>query len=244
MFFRNLPLSSVQNIAEFSIKVTRKDIKSVRLSARKWTGEIRLSVPKSFSDESIRKFLEERLGWLRENVPATLAIPKLTYQDGDKIYFLGNPYTLRVSRSDVLRPEVLLDRDTCLVNIPYKSFSWLSGEGIKKILDTWFRDQFLQVLGEIVSECEKIVGTKCIQWKVRSMRSRWGTCNIRTKHICLSLELIHFSRPHIAYVVIHELVHLYEASHNTRFHAFMDRFCPNWKVLRAELNGGQRKDVD
>jgi predicted metal-dependent hydrolase len=35
-------------------------------------------------------------------------------------------------------------------------------------------------------------------------------------------------------VVVHELCHLLEASHNARFHALMDKFFPRWKDARRE----------
>jgi predicted metal-dependent hydrolase len=40
----------------------------------------------------------------------------------------------------------------------------------------------------------------------------------------------------LEYIVVHELAHLLEPSHNARFHSLMDQFLPNWKLIKAELN--------
>jgi hypothetical protein len=38
------------------------------------------------------------------------------------------------------------------------------------------------------------------------------------------------------YILVHEMAHLLEPSHNARFVALLDRYLPNWKLLRDELN--------
>ena len=52
-----------------------------------------------------------------------------------------------------------------------------------------------------------------------------------------SSQLVHYDQRCLAYVLTHELCHLHEPSHNARFHALMDRFYPDWRTVRALLNG-------
>lgn len=72
---------------------------------------------------------------------------------------------------------------------------------------------------------------------VRRMTSRWGSCNPQRVHINLNLELARRDPELLEYVIVHELAHLIEASHNARFYAVMDRHLPGWKALRRQLNG-------
>jgi predicted metal-dependent hydrolase len=72
--------------------------------------------------------------------------------------------------------------------------------------------------------------------RFRKMKTKWGTCNPRLKRILLNTELAKKSIKSIEYVLIHEMVHLLERGHNARFHAYMDRFFPTWRVQKAELN--------
>ena len=68
------------------------------------------------------------------------------------------------------------------------------------------------------------------------MKTMWGTCNIEEKRILLNLELAKKPEHCLEYIVTHEMVHLLERQHNDRFVAYMDRFMPQWRLLREELN--------
>ncbi len=66
----------------------------------------------------------------------------------------------------------------------------------------------------------------------KQMISRWGMCNVRDRSICFSLYLLLLPEWCVEHVVVHELCHLLEPSHNARFHALMDRFFPRWREAR------------
>ena len=66
----------------------------------------------------------------------------------------------------------------------------------------------------------------------KAMISRWGVCHVRNKSICFSLYLLLLPEWCVEHVVVHELCHLLEPSHNARFHALMDKFFPRWKEAR------------
>ena len=68
----------------------------------------------------------------------------------------------------------------------------------------------------------------------KAMISRWGVCNVRDKTICFSAYLLLLPSWCVEHVVVHELCHLLEPSHNGRFHALMDKFFPRWKEARRE----------
>jgi len=68
----------------------------------------------------------------------------------------------------------------------------------------------------------------------KAMVSRWGVCNIRNRSICFSAYLLLLPQWCVEHVVVHELCHLLEPSHNARFHALMDKYFPRWKEARRE----------
>jgi predicted metal-dependent hydrolase len=73
---------------------------------------------------------------------------------------------------------------------------------------------------------------------VQKMKTRWGSCNYRAHHIRLNSDLASYPPHCLEYVVVHELVHLLEPSHNTRFYALMTQFYPDWPAVRAQLRHG------
>ena len=62
--------------------------------------------------------------------------------------------------------------------------------------------------------------------------SRWGQCNIKDRSICISMYVLLLPEWCVEHVVVHELCHLLEPSHNARFHALMDRYFPRWREAR------------
>ncbi len=72
--------------------------------------------------------------------------------------------------------------------------------------------------------------------RIRRMTSRWGTCNPRVPRITLNLELARRDPALLEYVVVHELAHLIELSHNAFFYAVMDSYLPDWRSRRRSLN--------
>ena len=68
----------------------------------------------------------------------------------------------------------------------------------------------------------------------KTMISRWGVCNVRDRAICYSVYLLLLPEWCVEHVVVHELCHLLEPSHNARFHALMDKYFPRWKEARRE----------
>ena len=68
----------------------------------------------------------------------------------------------------------------------------------------------------------------------KPMISRWGVCNVKERSIYYSTYLLLLPDWCVEHVVVHELCHLLEPSHNARFHALMDKFYPKWREARKE----------
>ena len=72
--------------------------------------------------------------------------------------------------------------------------------------------------------------------KVRQMKTRWGSCNVKTHHININLALYEKGPECLEYVVVHEMCHILEASHNKIFWGYVAQYFPDWKNVRARLN--------
>ena len=84
----------------------------------------------------------------------------------------------------------------------------------------------------MVESHSKEMGVKPTVVYYKAMISRWGVCNVKDKSICFSAYLLLLPEWCVEHVVVHELCHLLEPSHNARFHALMDKFFPRWKEAR------------
>ncbi len=78
-----------------------------------------------------------------------------------------------------------------------------------------------------------------VKWKIRRMKSLWGSCHIQRRCITYNAELARVPREMVEYVVVHELTHLKAASHGPKFYRLMDERLPGWQELRRRLNKRQ-----
>ena len=81
------------------------------------------------------------------------------------------------------------------------------------------------------------LGEPGVTWKLRTMKTVWGSCHFRKRHITYNRELARASEELVEYVVVHELTHLRVPNHGPAFYALMDARLPGWRQLRRRLNG-------
>lgn len=222
---------------DFDIELERKKIKNMYLKILPPDGRIHISAPVRMSNEIIYNFIMQRQDWIRDKQRKlqSKGIAKqqadITYTDGDIIYFLGGEYSLSINEGAKAGISI---RQSELVMTTSKNST---AEQRKRLLDKWYKENLTEVINRLLQKWEPVIAVKADGFTVRSMKSRWGSCNIRTKRLCFSLQLAQKAGPCIEYVVVHELVHLLEGSHNRVFKAYMDSFLPNWRNIKKELNG-------
>lgn len=93
-------------------------------------------------------------------------------------------------------------------------------------------------IAQYAAKWEPVMGVHCIRWTIRDMKSRWGSCSVQRKTIRINLQLAKKPEECLEYVVVHELTHLLEASHNQRFHAYMKTFLPDYRERKRRLDRG------
>ena len=90
-------------------------------------------------------------------------------------------------------------------------------------------------VGPLLEIWEPIIGVRVRKLVFRNMKSRWGSCQPATGRVCINTRLALYPPRCLEYVVVHELVHMLEPSHNARFHELMDEFLPDWRGRRKLL---------
>ena len=108
----------------------------------------------------------------------------------------------------------------------------------EQVLLEWYRRKLKEAIPPLIAKWEPVVGVEVAEWGVRRMKTKWGTCNVEARRIWLNLELAKTSPHCLEYIIVHEMVHLLERNHTDRFVAYMNRFMPQWKLYRDELNRG------
>lgn len=95
---------------------------------------------------------------------------------------------------------------------------------------------FTVLLAELHAAWCARLGEAGVTWKLRTMKTLWGSCHFRKRHVTYNRELARAPRELVEYVVVHELTHLRAPNHGPAFYALMDARLPGWRALRRALN--------
>ena len=96
----------------------------------------------------------------------------------------------------------------------------------------------------LVEKHSKMMGVKPFSVYYKPMISKWGMCKVKEKVICFSAYLLLLPEWCVEHVVVHELCHLLEPSHNEHFHQLMDQYFPRWREARKETKRICRMEED
>ncbi|WP_133136858.1 M48 family metallopeptidase [Legionella rowbothamii] len=218
-----------------SIEVLRKPIKNMNLRIYPPDGLVRVSAPLKYSERLIRKTLEEKKTWIhehRERMRNRAPLENLPLQTGVSIPFMGKNYLLIIEEHHGPNHVELHDE---LIHCYIRPGS--SPTQLQALVDTWYKRQMELLLPNLLLHWETIVGVKTKQWGIKKMKTRWGSCNPHAARIWLNLNLIKKPKICLEYVLVHELVHMLEPSHNKRFYGFMSQFMPQWREHQHLLEG-------
>ena len=220
---------------QLSIDLVRKEIKNMHLAVYPPTGRVRIAAPLRIDDEAVRLFAISKISWIRKqqrNFEAQDRQPPRQYIERESHYYQGKRYLLRVIEKDAA-PRVVLKVKTYL-DLYVRPDT--STEQRHSILNEWYRTELKKQIQPLVDKWQEKIGVTVNDWQVKQMKTKWGTCNIEKKRIWINLELA--KKPHqcLEYIVVHEMIHLLERHHNDRFLSLMEKYMPQWKFYKEELN--------
>ncbi len=224
----------VLDLGDVSVDVIKKDIKNIHLSVYPPTGRVRISAPLRLSTASIRAFAIGKLGWIRQHQKKVRAQPRekpREYLDRESHYVWGKRYMMRLETVDDA-PEVLVKHNKLVMRVRPGT----SAERKEALLDGWYRAQVKTAVPALVKKWERVLGVEVARIYVQRMKTKWGGCNPATRTLRLNSELAKKPLDSLEYIVVHELMHLLEPTHNARFMALMDLHIPQWKHHRDALN--------
>jgi hypothetical protein len=144
---------------------------------------------------------------------------------------MGKRYLLKVIETEG-KPKVEIRHDKLILQVRPVSTT----EQRHIILHEWYRDQLKSIVPEYIAKWEEIMNVKVEEFGIKKMKTKWGTCNREAKRIWINLELAKKPLECLEYIVVHEMVHLLERNHNDRFIAFMNKYSPQWRHFKEELN--------
>jgi predicted metal-dependent hydrolase len=221
-------------LGDITVEVVQKDIRNVHLSVYPPMGRVRISAPAHMSLDTIRVFAISKLGWIKQQQQKLQEQERETpreYLDRESHYVWGKRTLLKIIEQDVA-PIVSLQHSTLWLQVRPGT-----DEARKQaVVAAWYREQLKEAAPPLIAKWEPLMGVKVARFFVQHMKTRWGSCNPSAGSIRLNSELAKKPPECLEYIVVHEMVHLLEPTHNQRFVVCMDRFLPQWQSHRDSLN--------
>ncbi|MEM7626081.1 MAG: SprT family zinc-dependent metalloprotease [Planctomycetota bacterium] len=221
-------------LGEVSVDVVSKDIKNVHLSVHPPTGRVRISAPQRMEIEAIRLYAISKLGWIKEHQQKLQEQERETpreYLERESHYVWGKRYLLSIVEQNT-RPTVEREHQRLVLTVRPDA----NEASRHTILEDWYREQVRIATAELINAWEDKIEVEVTKVYIQCMKTRWGSCNSQAKTIRLNTDLGRKSPECLEYIVVHEMIHILEPTHNERFQSYMSHFMPDWKHRRQVLN--------
>jgi predicted metal-dependent hydrolase len=217
------------------VEVIRKDIKNLHLGVYPPNGRVRVAAPLRLDDEAVRLAIISRLGWIKRQQSSFEQQERQSEREmvtGESHYFEGKRYRLDVIEHRGPASVRLKNKKTIELRVRPET----GRDKREALLHRWYRQRLREQIQELIARWGPVIGVTVGGWGIKKMKTRWGTCNVDACRIWLNLELAKKPATCLVYILVHEMIHLRERNHNDSFRELMDRFMPQWRTHRDELN--------
>lgn len=221
-------------ISGIPIDVQKKNIKNMHLQVKPPDGHVVISAPLSVDDKAIEAYARTQLGFIKKSIEKfqdQLRASKRQYISGETIYIWGKQYFL-VFKPDNQKNSFEIQNQNIVLSMSAKS--------TVKQRDAYVKEEYRKILKEEIEKrlpkWEAQTGLKCDSWQTKYMVTKWGSCSTDKKKLWFNLQLAQKPYRCLDYIILHELTHLITRKHDVTFTTHMDRYMPNWREIRKELN--------
>ncbi len=218
----------------YKVCLTRKPIRHIYLRINRETSELRVSAPPRVGLGEIESFIRLKKSWIEKRLQQAQRLSEkivTSFEDGKRLLYRGQPYLLRIAQPDKIAKITELNQEL-IFHLPATADPALKHELFLSICTEYLNS----VIPDLLNVWQQRIGVSIKEWRLKTMKTRWGSCNIQEKRIWLNRNLGHYGIEEIEFVIVHELLHLLERYHNERFYGLMDRFLPDWRLRKKKLS--------
>lgn len=191
-----------------------------------------VSMPLRASELWLASVLSDKAAWVVEKLHGWQARTPLaapSWQDGERLDYLGELLTLRVERGSFVAAAQRRDQGLHVFVKPNAN-----APHIERAVTLWYRSQALQLFTDRAAHYATLMNVVPLRIELSSAKTLWGCCTA-SGTVRLNLQLIKLPLHLIDYVVVHELAHLHQMNHSAAFWAEVKSACPDYLKHRAEL---------
>ncbi len=238
-----MSIEEILVVSEIPVAVTRKQIKNLHLAVYPPTGRVTVSAPEQMPLSAVRIAVVTRLAWVKRQRKEISLAPRQSIRemrDGESHYFLGRRYRMRVI--DRPGPARISTRGKATLVLEAHQDASITAK--LNALDHWYRERLGEVIPPLIGEWGERLELEGITWRMRRMRTRWATINVKSGVITINPEIAKQGLESIESVIVHELMHIFEPNHGEGFIKLLDTHLPDWRVRKLKLDSAMLSYVD
>lgn len=213
-----------------SYTLTIKNVKNINMRVRNHS--LYVSANAFIPIEKIDAFVLAHKDWILKQLKREGAKDMI---GKDYVIIFGNK--LRLKKSKAKQVQVYYESDVCYI---YYKEGMDPYQVLEQFLNQLAYDVFLDIACLTYGSMK--IGNEMPNIKIRTMKSRWGSCIPSKNSITLNQKLIHYPIEFIEYVVLHEFAHFLVPNHSSDFYAVIERYMPDYK-RRIQMMKQQEETV-
>jgi predicted metal-dependent hydrolase len=220
-------------ISSISFEVEYRKVKALRLTVYPPDGRVKIAAPPGTAIDSIKKFASSKIAWTEKHREKFLSRSKIntSLKNHSTVYVWGAAYELELIERDGNCKVALADG---LLKMHIRPGSTKAKK--QEVLDKWYSRILKEAAPVIVEKWEERMGVEVKKLYYRKMKSHWGSCNGGKQTLRLNTELAKRRIECLEYVIVHEMIHIFEKGHNRNFYRLLNLYLPGWKIIRKEMN--------
>lgn len=188
--------------------------------------EVVVKIPRNTDLSLVGRFVESKRKWIAEQKNKKLEeirkVDSLIKRKSVQIY--GEE--LLVKYSDKTKKIIRTNRE---IVFPEKYI-----ENVDRHIKKYLKELADDIITQRLRFYENATGIRSSNFSIKSFKRKWGSCNSKNE-LSFNFRLIMLKPEIIDYVIIHELCHIREFNHSSRFWSLVVSFDKNAKVHRDEL---------
>ena len=222
-------------IKNIKINIEKKKVKNINIKVHS-DMQVYVSCPRRVDIEYVKKIVLNKLDWIESRIQKIKEREQQEnkkYVSGEEHYFNGKKYILKINPVEKAKLAYIKIEDQKYINMYIPENTTI--ENKEKLMRKFYEKNLIPKINEYIAKWSLKLNVNPKGYKLRKMKTLWGSCNITKQTILFNTELAKKSDKAIEYVVVHELMHLIEKYHNKRFYSLLNYYYPNWKMCYQML---------
>jgi len=228
-------------LAGISIELEYRNVKTMRLTVYPPDGRACITAPSGTNPELIKNFAISKIDWIKiqqEKFKKKAGVKTGKtgpLRNNSPVYIWGKEYKLELVEKPGNSKIVI---ENGYVRIYTRPNSTKAQK--QEILDRWYKNSLKKAAPALIQKWELHLGIKVQKLYVQKMKTIWGSCNYLKHTMRLNSELAKRSPEFLEYVIVHEMLHVIEKGHNKNYYRLLNKYIPDWKIIRKKLNSGEQ----